>query len=72
MISFESEKSINNIYLLIDKEGIDDLIGYLNYIKHNNESFHLVLGNEIEENPIIKGNSAVGHVKLIYLDEQDK
>ena len=64
MITIESQQKIDSVNIFVDNEGVNELIDYLNYVKKNDESMHLVIGNET---PIIEGNSTIKHVKLIYL-----
>jgi hypothetical protein len=68
MIKFEIDDSKDGIELLLDAEGVDELINYLHFIKNNQESFHLVAGNELSEEASQNDNKIIKHVKLIYVD----
>jgi 16S rRNA G527 N7-methylase RsmG len=67
MIKFEIDKSKKGIEVLLDSEGIDELINYLNFIKDNNESIHLIAGNELSEENSQNKNDIIAHVKIIYV-----
>lgn len=62
--------------LIVDDKGIDELIDYLNYIKKDKDHMHLILGNELEEVPIYgerKGKTIIAkHVRLEYFDDNPK
>ena len=68
MIQFEIDKSKVGIEVLLDDNGVDELINYLNFIKSNQESFHLLAGNELNECKSQSENVLIKHVKLIYID----
>jgi hypothetical protein len=72
MIVIESQQSIDSVYIFVDKEGVSELIDYLSYVMKNDESMHLVIGSELNETPIIEGNSTIKHVKLVYLNSDGK
>lgn len=66
MISFEIDESKEGIEVYLDEKGIEELIGYLNFIKKEDEHMHLIAGNELNENIFHDRNKIVKHVKLIY------
>jgi len=67
MIKFEINESKEGIEIILDAEGIDELINYLQFIKSNQESFHLVAGNELNVEASQNANELVKHVKLVYV-----
>ena len=69
MITVEIDASDNGIEILVDESGVDELIDYLQYIKSENESMHLLAGNELGEELVNKSNDRlVKHVKLIVYE----
>lgn len=68
MIKFEMDSSKEGIEILLDSIGVDELINYLHYIKANQESFHLVAGNELNEEASQNENEIIKHVKLVYVE----
>ncbi len=66
MISFELNSNQTGIDVFLDKDGVDELIEYLNFIKNNDEHFHLLIGHELEENPIEEANTIIKQVNLVY------
>lgn len=57
-----------------DEQGIDELIDYLKFIKKNKDHMHLVVGTELNEYKIIgerKGKTiSAKHVRLEYLESE--
>ena len=51
MITIQSHIENTSITIFFDKEGIDEMIEFLNFIKNKDESLHLTIGNELEKNP---------------------
>lgn len=69
MISIELEQgNKESVEIYLDENGIDELINYLGYIKHNKDHFHLLVGNELSDDKKQFQNSLVKHCKLIYLE----
>lgn len=68
MIKFEIDKSKEGIEVFLDADGVDELINYLKFIKNNQESFHLLAGNELNECKNQNENVLIKHVKLIYIE----
>jgi len=68
MMTFEIDSSKEGIEVYLDSNGVDELIRYLNYIKNNQDHYHLVAGNELDEERNQSDNILVKHVKLIYVD----
>lgn len=55
MISFITFKGIpEQIEIVLDNQGIDDLISYLEEIKKTKDHFHLTIDSEIDNYPIAK------------------
>lgn len=71
MIAFQGfKKSNDSIFIVLDNEGIDELINYLNFIKDVDSSIHLNEGNElVSDENIDKDMFYIPHVKLINLDK---
>lgn len=68
MIKFEINNSKEGVEILLDFMGVDELINYLHFIKNNQESIHLVAGNELNEDASQNENEIIKHVKLIYVE----
>jgi hypothetical protein len=71
MIAFQGfKKSNDSIFIVLDNEGIDELINYLNFIKDVDSSIHLNEGNELVVDDNIEDDMFyIPHVKLINLDK---
>jgi hypothetical protein len=71
MIGFQGFKdSKDSVFLVLDNEGIDELIDYLNFIKNIDSSMHLNIGNELVSNDDIDDDMYyIPHVKLINSDK---
>lgn len=67
MIKFEIDSSNRGVEILLDNEGVDELINYLHFIKNNHDSIHLVAGNELNEDASQNENKLIKHVKLVYV-----
>lgn len=67
MIKFEIDNSKEGVEILLDNEGVDELISYLHFIKNNNESIHLTAGNELNEDISQTKNKVIKHVKLVHV-----
>ena len=67
MINFELDNTKEGLSIYLNKEGVDELIGYLNYIKEKEDHIHLIIGNELSENIIDQNNSLIRHVKIGYI-----
>lgn len=71
MITVVGTKGACKIYL--DTEGINEMIGYLNYLKNKSEiSYDLVVGNELDplekDNIIPEGFEEVTYLELFNFD----
>lgn len=66
MISFELNSNKTGIDVFLDKDGVDELISYLNFIKKNDDHFHLLIGNELKETPMVETNTIIKQVNLMY------
>lgn len=73
MITIQAFKeSKDSIFIIFDKEGIDEMIGYLKLIRDNDTSMHLNTGNElIEADDIEEDMCNVPHLKIINIDNLD-
>jgi len=69
MITFELDQTKEGMEIYLDSADAEELIDYLRYVKKDNESMHLLVGNELQEKLINNDNSLLKHVKLIYLGE---
>lgn len=48
MLSFITYRdAIEQVEIIADEQGIDELISYLNYIKVNKDHMHLTIGSEL-------------------------
>jgi hypothetical protein len=68
MIKFEMENNKEGVEILLDSLGVEELINYLHFIKNNQESIHLVAGNELNEDASQNNNEIIKHVKLVYIE----
>lgn len=52
MITFINYKNIpEQLEIIVDKQGIEELIEYLNFVKQSEDHIHLTLGTELNEYP---------------------
>ncbi|WP_185290498.1 hypothetical protein [Chryseobacterium lactis] len=52
MISFINYQDIpEQLEVIVDKQGIDELIEYLKFVKQSEDHIHLTLGTELNEYP---------------------
>ena len=72
MIVIQSYTKIDSLVIFFTKEGIEEMINYLNFIKTKDESIHLNIGNELNEIPIDNEMFVVPHIKLINVDSLKK
>ena len=70
MLNFELDKTLDGLTIFLDKEGIDELVRYLEYIKKEKDRMHLTVGNELSEEIIVQDMSIINQVTLRYLDEE--
>lgn len=74
MITIQAFKNHpHSIFIVFDKEGIEDMISYLNSIKEKDSSMHLNEGNELEGElqvtPVEGGDMyTIPHLKIINID----
>lgn len=71
MLSFITYRELpEQVELLFDDQGIDDMIFYLQSLKISKDHMHLVIGNELDEYKILPDRvnvvSSVKHVLLEY------
>lgn len=69
MIKAELVTGNEGIEILLDSSGIDELIDYLKSIREENDHMHLIVGNELSEEPSEEGYATIKHIKLIYIDQ---
>ena len=74
MLSFITFKDApEQLEIVADSKGIEELIDYLNDIKKYKDHIHLILGNELEEIAISeerKGKTLIAkHVRIEYFNE---
>ena len=55
--------------MFLDTEGITEIIDFLTLIKDKDTSFHLSIGNELEEKPFDEDLFVVPHAKIINIDK---
>lgn len=61
------------IEIVADEQGIDDLILYLQVIKESKDHMHLVIDSEVNSYPISNpkaGVTVIKHVRLEYADTE--
>jgi len=68
MISIELDSTMESIAIYANAQGIDEVIRYLEFIKDKKDHIHLVVGNELSDNIIEKGDSLIRHLKLGFYD----
>ncbi|THV57073.1 hypothetical protein [Chryseobacterium candidae] len=52
MISFINYKGVpEQLEVIVDKQGIEELIEYLKFVKQSEDHIHLTLGTELHEYP---------------------
>ena len=68
MIKIEIENNEDGIEILLDYDGVNELISYLNYIKNEKEHFHLTAGNELSEIESYNGNKLIKYLRLQYIE----
>jgi hypothetical protein len=71
MITIQSNIKISSVTIFFDNEGIEEMIGFLTHIKNRDVSFHLSIGNELEETPFDEDMFVVPHAKIINIDKLD-
>ena len=76
MLSFITySSSTDQIEIVADKQGIDDLILYLEGIKKDKDHMHLIIDTEINDYPISEERKEkiiiVKHVRLQYADSKE-
>jgi hypothetical protein len=68
MIKFETDSNGEGVEIIFDSNGMDEFISYLQYIRKENDSMHLLAGNELSVEKVSdNANTNVKHVKLVYL-----
>jgi len=76
MLSFITyTRSTDQIEIIADQVGIDDLINYLEGIKEEKDHMHLIIDSEINNYPILKEREneviIIKHVRLQYADSSE-
>ena len=55
MLSFITYKNvIEQLEIIVDEQGVDDLIDYLKYVKDKKDHMHLIIDTELDKYPIPK------------------
>ena len=68
MINFELDNTKEGINIFVNKEGVEELIRYLNYIKEKEDHIHLLVGNDLSSEVIQEGSFLVKQVKIVFLN----
>ncbi len=68
MIKFEIDIDTVSVEVLLDSDGVDELVNYFHFIKEKKESMHLTVGNELNGEYSQNGNKIINHVKLIFIE----
>ena len=74
MLSFITYKNVpEQIEILLDETGIDDMILYLTSLKRTKDHLHLIVGNELDSYAVLPDQEpiicSVKHVRLEYMQE---
>lgn len=70
MIKFETDSNGEGVEIIFDSNGMDEFISYLQSIRKENDSMHLLVGNELSEEKVSdNANTNVKHVKIVYLSK---
>ena len=67
MITFELDPSKKGLEIYIKNEKydeVDQLINILKYVKEHQDSFHLTVGNELDEKLNNPNNTLIKHIKI--------
>ena len=67
MINFELDTTKESLSIYVNREGVDELIRYLQFIKDEDDHIHLVIGNELSNEIFEDGNSLIKHVKIALI-----
>lgn len=75
MFSIIIDKEVpEDIDILLDDSGIEELINYLKFIQKEKDHMHLVVGNELDVYPIVEKIKEevinVKHARLQYMDSK--
>jgi len=66
MISVELDKSKTALQILVDKEGAEQLIRHLTYIKENQDDMDLVAGAELDNKATNSENTLIEYINIAY------
>ena len=69
MITIQSHTETTSVTIFMDTAGIEEMINLLNFVKNKDESLHLNIGNELEENPFDEDLYVIPHAKIINIDK---
>jgi hypothetical protein len=74
MLSFITYKQVpEQIEVLFDEKGIEDLILYLQSLRQSQDHMHLVVGNELDNYEVLPERDnivcSVKHVRLEYINK---
>lgn len=67
MIQFEIDALSKGVELLLDSEGVDELVQYLEEIRRDRDHVHLIIGHELSSGPSESGLSIAQHVKIVFI-----
>ena len=66
MIYFQTDCEGEDVFILLDDEGVDDLISRLQFIKRDRESIHMLLDAELSDAEVEPKGKLVSHVKIAH------
>jgi hypothetical protein len=76
MLSFLTYKdATEQLEIIVDNKGIDDLIKYLKFIKEKNDHIHLLIDTELDNYSIPKGRENIvscAKKVTIYFEDRGK
>ena len=66
MITIYRDSDFNGIEIVLDQDGVKELMSYLIFIRDEVDHVHLTAGNELSE-----GKNKISHVKLVLDQGQE-
>jgi len=74
MLSFITYKNApEQLEIIVDNKGIEDLIRYLKSVKENGDHIHLVIDSELDKYPIPKERGdLVSYAKKVTIYNEDR
>lgn len=67
MIQFEIDAISRSVELLLDSEGVDELVRYLEEIRRDRDHIHLTIGHELSSGRSENGHTIAQHVKIVFI-----